>query len=171
MGMPSVLKELNAYIDGTDYLGKVLSFTRPKLSRKMEAYRAGGMGGSVSIDYGLDDDALQAEWTIGGYMQQLLKQYGAVGVAGVQLRFAEAYQRDDTEEVDAVEIILRGRHSEIDRGESKPGEKTEWKITTKCVYYKETLNGETLIEIDLLNAKQMIGGVDKYEAIRRAIGL
>ncbi|WP_275892513.1 phage major tail tube protein, partial [Achromobacter xylosoxidans] len=39
------------------------------------------------------------------------------------------------------------------------------------VYYKETLNGETLYEIDLLNMIQMVGGVDVTESLRRAIGL
>ena len=45
-----------------------------------------------------------------------------MGVDGVQLRCAAAYQRDDTQEVDSVEIIVRGRHSEIDRGEAKVGD-------------------------------------------------
>lgn len=170
MGMPSVLKNLNVYNDGNSYLGELQSFTPPKLSRKMEAYRAGGMIGSVKIDYGLDDDAMKAEWSVGGYMRDLLKQYGAVGVAGVQLRLAQAYQRDDTEEVTAVEIVMRGRHSEVDRGEGKAGEKTEWKIVTECVYYKETHDGEVLIEIDLLNPLHMVGGIDKVKAIRTAIG-
>ena len=45
------------------------------------------------------------------------------------------------------------------------------KITTECVYYKETLNGETLFAIDLLNMIHMVAGVDVSESLRRAIGL
>ncbi|MFY4039338.1 phage major tail tube protein [Achromobacter xylosoxidans] len=171
MGMPSKLKNMNLYNDGQSYLGVVTAVTVPKLTRKMEAFRGGGMLGSAKADFGLDDDAMKMEWTIGGYVKQILRQYGAVGVDGVQLRFAAAFQRDDTQEVDSVEIIVRGRHSEIDRGESKVGDDTEVKITTECVYYKETLNGETLYEIDLLNMIQMVGGVDVTESLRRAIGL
>ncbi|WP_459614366.1 phage major tail tube protein [Bordetella sp. 2513F-2] len=169
--MPSKLKNLNLYNDGASYLGEIASFTPPKLSRKMEAYRAAGMLGAAHADFGLDDDALQVEWSVGGYVKQVLQQYGATGVDGVQLRFAQAYQRDDTEDVDTVEIVLRGRHSELDRGDAKVGDDTEWKITTKCTYYKETLNGETLLEIDLFNLVYMVNGVDKQEAIRRAIGM
>ncbi|CUI71131.1 phage major tail tube protein [Achromobacter xylosoxidans] len=171
MGMPSKLKNMNLYNDGQSYLGVVTAVTVPKLTRKMEAFRGGGMLGSAKADFGLDDDAMKMEWTIGGYVKQILQQYGAVGVDGVQLRFAAAFQRDDTQEVDSVEIVVRGRHSEIDRGESKVGDDTEVKITTECVYYKETLNGETLYEIDLLNMIQMVGGVDVTESLRRAIGL
>ena len=90
--------------------------------------------------------------------------YKRQGVDGVQLRFAAASQRDDTQEVDSVEIIVRGRHSESDRGEAKVGDDTEVKITTECVYYKETLHGETLFEIDLHNMIHMVAGVDVSES-------
>ncbi|WP_181015454.1 phage major tail tube protein, partial [Pseudomonas amygdali] len=36
-------------------------------------------------------------------------QYGATRHNAVQLRFAGAYQRDDTAEVDAVAVVVRGR--------------------------------------------------------------
>ncbi|MNV25892.1 Phage tail tube protein FII [compost metagenome] len=171
MAMPSKLKQMNIFNDGQSYIGIATAVTQPKLSRKMEAFRAGGMLGAAKADFGLDDDALKMEWTVGGYVKQILQQFGAVGVDGVQLRFAAAYQRDDTEEVDAVEIVVRGRHSEIDRGESKVGDDTEWKISTECTYYKETLNGETLFEIDVFNLVYMVAGIDKTEALRRAIGM
>lgn len=171
MGMPSKLKNMNVYNDGTSYAGVATSVTLPKLTRKMEAFRGGGLGGAVKVDFGLDDDALKVEWTCGGYLTQILKQYGSVDVAGVQLRFAAAYQRDDTQDVTSVEIIVRGRHSEIDRGEMKVGDDTEMKMVTECVYYKEVVDGETLFEIDVLNMTHMVGNVDTMQAIRTAIGL
>lgn len=171
MGLPRKLKYMNLYNDGESYLGEVTAVTLPKLTRKMEALRAGGMMGAVKADLGLEDDALKLEWTCGGLVKQVLQQYGAVGVAGVQLRFAQAFQRDDTQEVTAVEITVRGRHSEIDRGEAKPGDDTETKIVTECVYYKETHDGETLFEIDLMNMIHMVGDVDTMASMRAAIGL
>lgn len=171
MGMPSKLKNLNIFLDGNTMAGVATSLTPAKLTRKMEAFRAGGMGGAAHVDFGLDDDALKVEWTCGGYVRELLKQMGASTVDGVQLRFMGAYQRDDTNEVDSVEIVIRGRHAELDRGESKVGEDTEWKISTNCVYYKETLNGEVIVEHDIFNLISMIGGVDTTEGIRRATGM
>ncbi|SAI47510.1 phage major tail tube protein [Bordetella ansorpii] len=171
MGMPRKLKNLNLFVDGASYIGEVSAVTLPNLTRKQEAWRGGGMLGAAKADFGLDDDALQMEWTIGGYIKQVLQQMGAGSIDAVQLRFAGAYQRDDTNEVDAVEVVVRGRHSELDRGEAKAGEETEWKVTTQCVYYKETFNGEVLVEIDLMNMVAMVGGIDTTEAIRRAIGL
>jgi len=171
MGMPAKLKNMNVFNDGRSYIGEASSVTLPKLSRKMEAWRAAGMLGAAKADFGLDDDALQLEWKVGGYVRQVLAQYGAVGVDGVQLRFAQAYQRDDTEEVDAVEIVVRGRHSELDRGESKVGDDTEWSITTQCTYYKEAVNGLVLLEVDIFNMVYLVNGIDRAAALRDAIGM
>ena len=66
MALPRKLKYLNMFNDGLSYMGVVESVTLPKLTRKLEKYRGGGMPGSVSVDLGLDDDALALEWTIGG---------------------------------------------------------------------------------------------------------
>lgn len=171
MGMPSKLKNLNLYNDGVSYLGKVSSFTPPSLARKTEAWRGGGMIGAAKADFGIDDDGLQVQWKVGGYVRQLLRQFGATTMDAVQLRFAGAYQDDSTGVVDAVEIVVRGRHSEIDRGEAKAGEDTEWSITTECVYYKETLNGITVFEVDVLNGVYKVDGNDLTENIRAALGL
>ena len=66
MALPRKLKYLNMFNDGLSYMGVVESVTLPKLTRKLEKYRGGGMPGAVSIDLGLDDDALSLEWTLGG---------------------------------------------------------------------------------------------------------
>jgi P2 family phage contractile tail tube protein len=58
MALPKKLKYLNLFNDGFNYMGIVSSLTLPKLTRKLEKYRGGGMNGAAPIDMGLDDDAL-----------------------------------------------------------------------------------------------------------------
>ena len=67
MALPRKLKYLNLFNDGLSYMGVVSSVTLPKLTRKLENYRGGGMNGAAPVDMGLDDDALSVEWTIGGF--------------------------------------------------------------------------------------------------------
>ena len=56
--------------------------------------------------------------------------YAATGVDAVPIRFAGSYQRDDTGETVAVEVVMRGRQKEIDTGEGKqgktPSRKSPW---------------------------------------------
>jgi len=171
MALPRKLKYLNMFNDGNNWMGVAESFTPPKLTRKFEKYRGGGMNGAVDIDLGLDDGALDVEWTIGGTEALLFKQLGIAKVDGVMLRFAGSYQRDDTGEVEAVEMVIRGRHKELDSGEYKQGDSSTTKISTAVSYFKLTLGGEMLAEIDLVNMVEIIGGVDRLAEHRQAMGL
>jgi len=169
MAMPKKLKNFNAFSDGESFLGLVKTVTLPTLTRKMEDWRGGGMSGPVKVDFG--QEGLEIKFTYGGVMQQVLKQYGLTTHDGLGLRFAGAYQRDDTGAVDAVEVTVRGRHSEIELGDAEAGEDGEFTATTTCSYFKYVVNGQTLIEIDLMNMVENVGGVDRLAEQRRAIGL
>ena len=172
MALPRKLKYLNLFNDGLSYMGVVSSVTLPKLTRKLENYRGGGMNGVAPVDMGLDDDALSVEWTIGGFPDdQLWAQYAAASAASVPLRFCGSYQRDDTGDTVAVEIVLRGRHKEFDFGDQKQGEDTETKISTQCTYFKLTVDGKEHIEVDTVNMIERVNGVDMLEKHRRNIGL
>lgn len=163
MALPRKLKNFNLFNDGNSYLGQVESVTLPKLSRKMEEWRGGGMDGPVECDLG--QEVITLEWTAGGLLKHALAQYG------LPVRFAGAFQADDDAAVDAVEVLVRGRHKEIDFGDGKAGENTQNKYTTTCTYYRLEVNGSTLIEIDLLNFIFVVNGVDRLADQRRALGI
>ena len=169
MGLPSKLKDFNLFNDGANYLGLVPELTMPKLSRKMEEYIAGGMSGPIEVDY--HTEKIEFDWTAGGLLVDALLQYGAVTHNAVQLRFAGAYQNDDTAEVTAVEIVVRGRHKEIEMGSAKMADKSDQKYKTTCSYYKLIINGQDIIEIDFINGVEIVGGIDRRAELRAAIGM
>lgn len=169
MGMPRKLKNFNLFQNGVSFMGMVPEVTLPKLSRKMEEYRAAGMSGPVSVDFG--NEAVSIEWTAGGLMVEALKQYGARSHGAVQLRFAGAYQEDDEGTVTAVEVVVRGRYKEIDLGAAKVADDTTHKYTMACSYYKLMVDGAAAIELDFMSGIETIGGTDTTAAIRKAIGL
>lgn len=171
MALPRKLKHLNLFNDGNNWQGIVESLTLPKFTRKFEKYRGGGMAGAVDVDMGLDDGALDTEFSIGGVESLLFKQLAKTTADGVQLRFTASIQRDDTGEVQAVELVVRGRHKEIDSGELKTGESNATKVSSTNSYAKLTINGEVLYEVDTINMVEIVDGVDLMEAHRRAIGL
>ena len=171
MAMPRKLKNLMLFNDGNSYLGVVKSITLPPLTRKMEAYRGGGMNGPVKADLGFSDDGIQFEWKTGGLDLISLKQFAMVNASGVALRFTGAFEQDDTGEVSAVEVVVRGRHETIEMGDAQPGEDTEHSMTTTCSYYKLTVDGEEIIEIDLLNFVENVNGVDMLEKHRTGMGI
>lgn len=170
MALPKKLKHMNLFNDGQSYMGQCGTVTLPKLTRKLEAWRGAGMDGAAKVDMGMGDD-LDLEWSIGGIDALVVKQFGHPSANGVPLRFAGSYQQDDTGETFAVEVVVRGRHEEIDMGDAQPGEDTEHKIKTALTYYKLVLDGEELIEIDTLAMIFKVDGRDMLEEHRRNIGL
>lgn len=169
MALPNALKNFNVFNDGRSCMGEAEEIKLPKLSRTMEKYRGGGMDGGVEIDLG--QEPLEIEHIYGGFMAEVFKQYGVTKAAGVMLRFAGAYQRDDTGEVKAVEIVVRGRHKEIDPSEAKGGSPGKTTVKSTLTYYKLTVDHEVLVEIDLISFIFMVNGEDMLAAQRRAIGL
>lgn len=171
MALPRKLKHLNIFVDGDNWIGQAESFTPATLARKFEKYRGGGMPGAADIDMGLDDEALATSFVVGGYEAALLRKMSADRVDGVMVRFAGSYQRDDTGDVHSVEIVCRGRFSNRELGEQKTGENSQTTMAMTNTYYKETMDGETLCEIDVVNYIEIVDGQDRMEAHRRAIGL
>ena len=171
MALPKKLKYFNMFFDGDNYFGMVPEITPAKLTRKTEDYQAGGMPGSVAVDLGFDAGALDMDITLGGMDAGLLKKWGIATADGMQTRYAGSYQDDSTGEAVPVEIQTRRRFTEMDPGTSKTGDDTSHKYTLKNTYYKLTINGEEIIEVDVLNMIYKVGGVDMMEKHRANIGL
>ena len=169
MALPNSLKNFNAFNDGVSFMGIIEEIKLPKLSRKFEEFRGGGMDGPVSIDLG--QEKLEIEQICSGFVLDAYKSYGATKANGVLIRFNGAYQRDDTGDIQAVEVVVRGRHQEIDGGDGKVGDKGKTTIKSSLTYYKLTVDGQVVIEIDLLGFVFVVDGVDMLEKQRKAIGL
>jgi len=169
MSIAPKLKQMMMFNDGDAFIGETVSVTPPKLVRKLEDYRAGGMSRPVKVDMG--GEPLEMEATYGGPMRQVLRQYGMLNLSGVQQRFVGSFVDDDTGAPTVIEIVTRGRHEEIDMGEMKPGEDSEFKVKSQLVYFKLTWNDVVEIEIDVLGMIEIVGGVDLMASHRAALGL
>ena len=167
MSLPKVLKGFNVRVDGEGWLGETESIELPKLTRKTEEWRGGGMDGAVDIDMG--QDKLETTVTCGGLMKAAFAHYGELSVSKVPLMFYGSYEGDDG--VSAVEIEMRGHWTEFEMGSAKSGDKTEHKFKASLTYYKLVIDGTTKIEIDLVNLVFNVEGVDRFEARRRALQL
>ncbi|EHW5886098.1 phage tail tube protein [Escherichia coli] len=170
MAVPRHIRQFTLFVDGKNFIGTVSGLTPPKLTRKTEAYRGAGMLGAVNIDLGLDDGALDASFTTGGVEKELLSKY-AGKVDEVALRFVgEVFT--DGEESQILEMEMRGRITEIDQGEIKQGEATQFTFAVKNTYYKESIDDSDVVEIDLLNFIYKKDGQNVFgDRVSSALGL
>lgn len=170
MALPKKLKNFNLFLDSESYAGRATEISLPKLARKMEDFNAGGMAGPIEIDMG--QEKLEGEVTLAEFSRKVLETYGVTSADGVKLRFRGAAVNDGTTSAtDAIEIVMHGRFKEIDMGAIKNAENTEMKLSYGLTYFKYILNGEVIIEIDMLGMVLMVNGVDRLEEQREALAL
>ena len=168
--LPRKIKAFQLFVDGIGYVGEVEEATNPKLTRKMEEYRSGGMQGPIDIDLG--QEKAEMEITFGEYAEAVMKTWGICDHKGVKFRMMAAAERDDEQcEVTPIEIVVHGRIAEIDQGNWKGGDSSTMKIKVSVGYYKYTSNGEDIVEFDLENLILVVGGKDLMAKKRAAIGM
>ncbi|KQM88458.1 hypothetical protein ASE67_01480 [Sphingomonas sp. Leaf23] len=167
MAFPEKLKQADLFIDGR-WVDEMTSVTLPKIGRKFEDFRGGGMNRPVKVDMGAE--AMEAEWVVGGFVAALIGGFGAMSIEGQQLRFVATTQDDRTGAVHSWVAVIGGRHEEIDMGEFKSGEDTEMKGKTAVAFYSLHRDGVELVYIDVLGMVERYGGIDIMEAHRTALG-
>lgn len=166
--LPRVLKNMNLFVDGRGYAGRVDEIQLPKLTLKTEEHRAGGMDLPVELDLGMEK--LEAELTISDHDPEIFKLFGLLDNTATQITIRGAIQAQGNPAKPVV-VNLRGGWKELDAGTWKPGDKSTLKVRVAASYYKLTIDDEELIEIDAINLVRKVGGADQMEAIRAAIGV
>ncbi|WP_264687702.1 phage major tail tube protein [Wolbachia endosymbiont (group A) of Sympetrum striolatum] len=165
--LPKILKNFNVFVDGRGYAGKIDEVTLPKLTIKTEEYRAGGMDIPINIDMGMEK--LEADFTFSEYDSELFRLFGLINNNAVSLTLRGGLQGGS--DAESVVINLRGLFKELDFGNWKAAEKATLKCTVAANYYKLTIDGRELIEIDAENMIRKIDGVDQMTSMRTALGI
>nr|WP_281508793.1 phage major tail tube protein [Wolbachia endosymbiont (group B) of Pandemis cinnamomeana] len=123
----------------------------------------------VSIDMGMEK--LEADFTFAEYDSELFRLFGLINGNSVSLTLRGGMQGSGSNEVEGVIINLRGIFKEFDFGSWKPAEKATLKCTVAAHYYKLTIGGNELIEIDAENMIRKINGVDQMALLQTVLGI
>ncbi|GFN46368.1 phage major tail tube protein [Candidatus Regiella insecticola] len=170
MKIPRFLKHFSVFVDGNGYAGIAEEVNLPKLSVKMEEFRAGGM--DIPIDIDLGQQKLECDFVLAEYNEEVLRLWGIRDHVQVKVNFKGAIERDDkSAEFEPVDVIVQGRWRELDFGSWRPGDKTVLKVQMSVGYFKYSQKGRELVEIDAVNMKRIINGKDMLQGARSAIGI
>lgn len=164
--LPRVLKNFTAYVDGRGYIGRIETCKLPELAINTAEYRGGGMDAPVELDMGMQK--MEVQLVLAEYDPEVIKLYGLFG-ADVPVVLRGAIQRQGEA---SVPVIIRtvGGVKQISRGDWKTGENSQMTVTVNCNIYQEVINGETVVDIDVLNFVRIIGGIDQLADVRAALG-
>lgn len=166
--IPQTLTNMNLFVDGKGYAGLVTEVNLPKLKRKTEDHRGGGMDAPVKMGMGLE--ALEAGFSLIGESKDVLVFFGLADDTAFNGSFRGAF-KDQKGAVVAAVATFRGMLEEVDPGNWKPGEKAESKFNCALSYYKLELDNQVIYEIDPANCIRIVNGTDQLAAERTAIGM
>ena len=142
--LPHVLKNMNLFVDGRGYAGRVDEIKLPKLTLKTEEHRAGGMDIPVELELGMDK--LEAELTISDFDPEVFKLFGLLDSTRTQITLRGAIQAQGTVARPVI-VNLAGGCKEIEASAWKPGDKSTLTLQVAAHYYKLTIADEELVEI------------------------
>lgn len=169
MALPRTLRMFNVFLNGVSFIDQCLELKLPKIAMKTEDFQGAGMLGPVKLLKAIE--ALEIEHTYNGPIRDIVADFGAEKHDASLLRFMGSYSEEGSGSDQAVEIVVRGRHNEFDQGDAKAGENGNWKVKSDLTYYKQTVNGEVWLEIDVVHKIFIVMGVDRLAAHRKNIGL
>lgn len=165
--LPRILKGFSVFIDGRSFVGRAETCKLPDLTIKSEEYRASGMDAPVDFDMGMEK--LDVSITLAEYDTETIKLLGLFS-ANTPITLRGAIQRQG-EAVVPVIIQLQGGIKQVSRDDWRQGEKGSMQIMANCNRYTEIINGETLVDIDVVNGVRIIGGSDQLAGMRAALGI
>ena len=161
-----LIKNINLFVDGRGYAGRVMELTPPPLTLLTEEYRAGGMDVPIQVEMG--QEVMEASFVLSAYDSDVLALWGVVQGNGVDFTFRAVM--DDLEGVEtAVVINMRGLITGIDRGAWAPSAIPQATFTVNPRYYKETHGQRVIHEIDAVNLIRVVDGVDRLAGQRAAL--
>ena len=68
-----------------------------------------------------------------------------------------------------IVVTVKGKVKSFDLGTMKKGGKGEPKVVREIVYFKLTINGKNVLELDKYNMVWKLNGVDRLESVRSQI--
>ena len=163
-----IRKNLTLNVDGRGYAGQLESFSAPKLTLQTEDYRAGGMDAPIKLTMGME--GLEASFSMHSYNREQLALFGVQEGAFLPITVREVLESWDGT-ITPVVHVMRGKFTEIDPGESKPGELAPIAYSVALSYYRMTHGGRVIHEIDVENMVRTINGTDVLAGQRAALGL
>jgi P2 family phage contractile tail tube protein len=163
-----VRKNFNLFVDGQGYAGQANNVNPPKLTKKTEEFRGGGMNMPVKLGMGME--AMDADFSLIQFSKDVLSLFGLAEGQYIPLTLRENLESYDGTETPVIHV-MRGQITELDQGTVEAGAKPDIKVSMNLNYYK-LQHGDTVVqEIDVINMIHIVNGVDVLATQRANLGM
>jgi len=163
--------DANVYINNTSTHGTASEVTCPDVTPVMGEYNVLGMVGTLEFFKGFEKLETTIKWK---YANTDVRKACANFIKPVDIMVRSHKARWDNggilEDVPIV-IYLKGTPTKHQGGGYKPKEASEFETTFSCTYFKEEVDGEEIVEVDVMNNIYKVDGEDLLAEYRQNLGI
>ena len=163
--LKDVMRNVVAFVDGVHYAGQCSQVTLPELKIKTEEMRGGGMDAPIEMDMGME--ALRATLQ---FLSVPTDVMALLGKPDIPLTIRGGLISHDGS-VKGATAQLRGKFVEQIPGNWQAGSNASFSAVFAASYYKLTVEGREVYEIDIERMVRRINGVDQLATLRSRLGI
>ncbi len=165
------LTNANIYINGKSLLGKAESIDLPDLKHMLSEHKAIGMVGKLELWSGIDKLEAKIKWN-SFYADTLKKVANPFKALSMQVRSSlETYNSQGRVAQAPVVVYVTGMSKNMPLGNFKQHDNVEAETSFSVTYVKQVINGETILEFDVLANIFKVDGVDIMAEYNANLGI
>lgn len=162
-----ILQQFVVSIDGFGKAGTGESCTLPKIRKKTESYRGGGM--VAPRQHALGYEAFEFDVELSAVDPQVIGQSGLLVSKDVSFSVM-GYLDGDNNASHTAYVYMRGEVVEHDFGKWQAGSKATMSLKVALAACSMTIDGTQIFDIDVTNGVNTFAGRDVAAIVRTAIG-
>lgn len=162
-----ILQSFTININGFGMAGSGEKCKLPKIKKKMEKYRGGGM--VAPRQHALGYEEFEFDCDLSAVNPQVIAQSAFLVSKGVSFS-VRAFLDGDQNTTHSLYMYMRGEAIENDFGEWEAGKKSMMKIKFALDALNLTVDGASIFDIDIENGVNTWNGTDVASMITAAIG-
>jgi P2 family phage contractile tail tube protein len=156
------------WCDGFGKLGEGENAKLPVMEVNSEEFRGGGMDIPIKIDLGMNP--LTFEFKLSSFDPQVYNLWGLYPGQDKQFTMRGSLAHQDGTPFAAI-AGCRGNLHKVESDALEPARKILHTFTCELTYYKLTVGDQLIYEIDPINGRRIVNGVDQLRQDRIAMGL
>lgn len=159
------------YVDGNSLLGQVAEANLPVIKHKMAEHQALGMVGVAEFFSGIEKVEAKIKWN-SFYRDALIKAGNPMSAVRMQIRGSlETYEGGSkTGEVPVV-MYLNAAYKDFPMGSFKQSDNVELESNLTCYYAKMEIDGQPVVEFDVLANIYKVDGIDLLATYKANLGI
>ena len=166
--VPEIINDFNAYNAGNQLIGVTGAINLPSFDAIMETISGAGVLGEYETAVAGMFGSMEQELSFRILYEDVFSLMKPMEPVDLTLRASQQSTVKSTGAIDyqGMRVVERGRVKKFNPGKLEKGKQMEAGLTIELLYIMIEIGGKVAVELDKLNGKFVVDGVDIMEKVR-----